>query len=275
MFEGLIEAMRAAGIDPANAPLIADGRMRRWRAPEDSPGTKNCFVRIYDNCDGTFGAHFGNWKQAIDEKWFSGKPHKEQTAEEKRQFAQKMAAAKAKQEEEQRRIHAAAEKRASDTLSKARSASSLHPYLVRKGVKAHGVKQLGESLVVPVRNGQGQLTSLQFINPDGEKKFLSGGQCKGCYHSIGGKPEKVLLLAEGYATAATLNEATGYPCAVAFSAGNLKPVALALKGKYPQVQIVICADADPVGRAAAIDAANTVGGTWLEPDFTENSEDKP
>ena len=80
----------------------------------------------------------------------------------------------------------------------------------------------------------------------------------------------VLLLAEGYATAATLHEATGHPCACAFFAGNLKPVTLALRAKYPKIQIIVCADADPVGRAAAAEAAAAVNGTWIEPDFTES-----
>ena len=270
MFSGLIEAMRAAGVAPDNATLIADGKLRRFRLPEDKPKAKSAYITLFDNGDGTHGASFGSWKHGIKETWFSGKPHKELTAEEKGQFAQKMAAAKAKQEEEQRRVHANAANKAADLWHKAQTASGLHPYLTRKGVQVHGIKQLGEFLVVPVRNTQGQLTSLQFIDPEGEKKFLSGGQCKGCYHSVGGRPDKVLLLAEGYATASTLYEATGYPCAVCFSAGNLKSVALALNDKYPQVQIVICADADPVGRAAAEDAAAAVNGTWLKPDFSES-----
>jgi putative DNA primase/helicase len=270
MFDKLKDAMRQAGVDPANAPLTADGKLRRFRLPEDRPKSKNGYITLFDNGDGTHGASFGSWKYGIKETWFSGRPYKQLTAEEKREFAQKMAAAKARQEEEQRRLHAAAAQKARRLWDRAKPAASSHPYLTRKQVHPHGIKKLGSSLVVPVRNTAGQLTGLQFIDPDGGKTFLSGTAVAGCYHAIGQRPESVLLLAEGYATAATLFEATGHPCAVSFFAGNLKPVALALKGKYPQPQIVICADADPAGRKAAKEAAAAVNGAWLEPNFSES-----
>ena len=152
----------------------------------------------------------------------------------------------------------------------AQPASHDHPYLIKKQVQPHGIKQMKGSLLVPVRSGSGDLAGLQFIDRSGGKKFLSGTAVSGSYYAIGPHPSDVLLLAEGFATAATLFEATGHPCVVAFFAGNLKPVALALRGKYPKVNILICADADPVGRAAAIEAATAVNGSWIEPDFSES-----
>ena len=238
----------------------------------DRPQAKNAYVVLFDNNDGSHGASFGSWKHGIRETWFSGKPSRELSREERRAYAQRMAEQRRKQAEEQRRIHAAAAAKARRLWTRAQPAAPDHPYLIKKQVKVHGLRQLRRSLVVPVRTAAGELTGLQFIDGDGAKRFLSGTAVAGAYHAIGPCPGKVLLLAEGYATAATLFEATGHPCAVAFFAGNLQPVALELKRNYPNVQILVCSDADPVGRAAASEAAAAVGGAWLEPDFSESEQ---
>jgi len=53
---------------------------------------------------------------------------------------------------------------------------------VRKGVKALGdVREYRGALVVPLRDINGELQSLQFISAEGEKRFLSGGQMAGCF----------------------------------------------------------------------------------------------
>ncbi len=54
----------------------------------------------------------------------------------------------------------------------------------------------------------------------------------------------VLLLAEGYATGASVHEATGWPVAVCFDAGNLKPCALALHELHPAALLLVCGDDD-------------------------------
>ena len=262
--------MIAAGVDPTHAPLIADGKLRRFRLPEDRPQSKNEYITLFDNNDGSHGASFGSWKHDIRETWFSGKPQRELSSAEHREYAQRMVEQRRKQAEEQRQRHAAAAKKARQLWQGAHPALPDHPYLIKKQVQSHGIKQMNDSLVVPVRNAAGELTGLQFIDNDGNKKFLGGTAVAGAYHDIGPLPDNVLLLAEGFATAATLFEATGHPCAVAFFAGNLKPVALALRGKYPKIRILICADADPVGRVAATEAATAVDGSWIEPDFSES-----
>ncbi|MBE0588925.1 MAG: PriCT-2 domain-containing protein, partial [Hydrogenophaga sp.] len=125
------------------------------------------------------------------------------------------------------------------------SESGASPYLVRKGVQAHGVRfAAGGWLLVPLRDGAGELWNLQRIAPTtpasgSDKLFLKGGRKSGLWHLVGDLASgdstadatgpAVLLIAEGYATAATLHEATGYPVAVAFDAGNLQHVARALR----------------------------------------------
>jgi putative DNA primase/helicase len=70
----------------------------------------------------------------------------------------------------------------------------------------------------------------------------------------------------------SLHEATRFPVAASMSAGNLKPVALALHEKFPTVKVFVCCDADPVGRAKAQEAAEAVDGMMIEPDFNGDVE---
>jgi len=79
------------------------------------------------------------------------------------------------------------------------------------------------------------------------------------------------------ATAASLHEATGHTVVVAFHAGNLGAVTVALRARYHGGRIVVCADDDHLtpgnpGRAHAIEAARTVGGAVAVPDF---GDDRP
>ena len=63
-----------------------------------------------------------------------------------------------------------------------------------------------------------------------------------------GELEKTLYIAEGFATAATIREATGQAVVVAYSASNLVPVTELMRRKYGVTQdIVIVADNDASG----------------------------
>jgi hypothetical protein len=70
-----------------------------------------------------------------------------------------------------------------------------------------------------------------------------GGAKQGHYFSVGTLTE-TLYICEGCATAATIYEATGDGAAVAFDAGNLLPVAEAIRNAHPELEIVIAADND-------------------------------
>lgn len=146
-----------------------------------------------------------------------------------------------------------AEQAARDALDLWASASDTgrSPYLVRKGVGGHGVRYLPDgTLLVPMRDAAGELHNVQRIAPrrlkdSPEKRFLPGGRKSGLWHMLGsaeGAP--AVLLAEGYATAASLHEATGRPVAVAFDAGNLVHVAKALRQLMPDVLLLVCGDDD-------------------------------
>lgn len=214
-------------------------------------------------------------------------PSAAELAERERQQAER-------QRQEQARIdagHQAAADQAAAQWEEASEAGA-SPYLVRKGVQPHGVRfAAGGWLLVPLRDGAGKLWNLQRIAPakpeNGapEKLFLKGGRKSGLWHLVGelgssdntdpeGTSPAVLLIAEGYATAATLHEATGYPVAVAFDAGNLQHVARALRQLHPAALLAVCGDDDQdteqqtgtnPGRVKAAAAARAAHGLALFP----------
>lgn len=150
---------------------------------------------------------------------------------------------------------------------KADQAPDTHPYLVRKHVKSHGLKLYKGSLIIPLKDEMGTLHSLQFIDAEGNKRFLKGGRKKGCFFTLGSlaKPFKSLCLCEGYATGASIYEACGDPVAICFDSNNLKEVAQALRKQYPDLRIILCADNDESvsgnpGLSKAKEAASSIGG---------------
>ncbi|CAG9932429.1 Toprim domain-containing protein [Candidatus Nitrotoga arctica] len=160
------------------------------------------------------------------------------------------------------------------------------PYLTRKGVHPYGVRFTSDGwLLVPMRDEAGKLWNMQRIAPakhvDGgpDKFFLKGGRKSGLYHVLGSVASDlarpaVVLVAEGYATAASLHEATGRPVIVAFDAGNMAHVVKLLRKQYTTALLVICGDDDAQnlsrtgnnpGRDKASAAARSVQGLSVFP----------
>jgi putative DNA primase/helicase len=272
--EQFIDAIRAAGITPPEV-IEADERIHRFDA-RDKGDKAGWYVLHGDDIPvGTFG----DWRTGLKETW-QADIGRSLTQQEKADLRAKREAQEGQREAEEKRIQAEAAKRAADIWSKSKPAPADHLYLTNKGVKPYGLRVYNGRLVVPVRDGPA-LCSLQFIGPDSEKRFLAGGRKKGCYFSFGGNPDKagVLCIAEGYATAASVHEATGYPLAVAFDAGNLKPVAETLRGKFPGARIILCADddnrtEDNPGLTKATEAARAASGLLAVPSFGDDRPEK-
>ena len=226
--------------------------------------------------DGTPAGAFGDWRSGLQSTWCA-KSSESMTPAEREAHRQRIKAMKAQRDDaEAARCKDEADKAA--IRWQAASTSGAHPYLSFKSVRAYGIRQDGETLLIPLRDTAGKLHSLQTITPEGEKRFK--GRMKGCYHPIGGKPPEVcLVIAEGYATGATIHEATGWPVAVAFNAGNVGPVAAALHKAYPALTLVMAADDDHLtlgnpGLSAARQAALAVGGFVVVPRFPANRPPK-
>jgi putative DNA primase/helicase len=151
---------------------------------------------------------------------------------------------------------AAKARRASERATKAWGQCSEQgeaDYLARKCVGAHGVRfSPSGAVVIPLLDAAGKIHGLQVIRSPKDAKaegspakqyWPAGAATKGHFHLIG-SPQWIVLLCEGYATGASLFEATCYPVAIAFDSNNLVPVAAALRKRYRNVQILVCADDD-------------------------------
>jgi putative DNA primase/helicase len=177
-------------------------------------------------------------------------------------------------EEQRRRIRqAAARAVALQNLRESSPARADHPYLVKKGVKPHGVFEwLFGDLLIPMFDRRGALWSHQTIRADGTKLYLKDGRRQGTFFQIGEAPTELLAFAEGYATAASIHEGTDWPVAVCFDAHGIGSVAAELRRKFARALFVFAADDDAhlarnVGLEAARDAARNVGGLVVSPRF--------
>jgi putative DNA primase/helicase len=234
-------AMAAAGVATKDA-IVGDGKLRRVHVDGDKPGARNGWYVLF--ADGTPAGRFGNWKSGTDETW-AAKQHHHRSPAEQNELRRRMEDARRQRTEELRRVQTEAAVRATAIWERAETALDDHPYLAGKGVAAHGLRIHRGLLVVPMRDVDGTLHSLQFIGADGEKRFLTGGRKSGCFHIIGNLDGAVrVCLAEGYATAVTVHQATRCPVVITFDAGNLPPVAKAVRAKLPDSQIMIAADND-------------------------------
>ncbi|MBI3283422.1 MAG: DUF927 domain-containing protein [Burkholderiales bacterium] len=200
------------------------------------------------------------------------------SAEAAAQIAQERAQRIAAEQAETERKQAAAASSAAKAWDSA-SDSGQSAYLEQKRIDGHGVRfavsKAGAVVLIPVRDASGQLCNLQRIFPNGDKRFYTGGRVSGCCHVLGdAAASDWLLIAEGYATGATLHEASGHAVAIAFSAGNLKHIAALMRERYPDKQILICADDDSAteqatgknpGVTAASEAASAIRGHWCKP----------
>lgn len=245
----------------------ADGGIHRFRVPDDKPGTRNGWYVLY--LDGIASGAFGSWKAGDSHTWSHRKPTDHREAQ---QLAERLEHAKRQREAEQhQRQQQAAERAQRLWLHRSCPADPAHPYLIAKRVKAHGLRQVGDTLLIPLIHG-GRVVNLQRIAPDGRKRFLAGGRVKGCYSPIGhleaGKP---LYVCEGWATGASIHESTGDAVACAMNAGNLLAVGQHLQRLYPDNPLIVAGDDDRQtkgnpGKTAAIRAAATLGcGLVLPP----------
>jgi putative DNA primase/helicase len=258
--EDFMEAMAQAGIH-VRGPLLADGRLRRVHIEGDRKGSRNGWYILYS--DGIPSGTYGSWKTGFKGTWCE-KAQSDLTPAQRAEHKRRMDEARKAREAEEQAARKLAQDRAAAIWKVLASARDDHTYLVKKGVKAHGLRLSKGALVIPLRDEAGTLHSLQFIDGGSNKRFLSGGRKKGCYFAIG-VPKGTICICEGYATGASVYESSGHAVAVAFDAGNLIHVAKAMRRKFPEAKIIICADNDTVtpgnpGLTRAREAAAAVGG---------------
>lgn len=153
-------------------------------------------------------------------------------------------------------------------------------YLTARGLVGFVFPVLPDgSLMMSLTGNAGTTTAVQIIAPDGGKRLISGSALTGSWHAVNAVLDpQVVIIAEGLATALTAHQIRSDALTMAaINAGNLKPVALAMRSQYPEAQIIIAADNDwhaegetddrgklkvNTGRISAEKAAQAVDG-WV------------
>ncbi|QFT53525.1 PriCT-2 domain-containing protein [Microbulbifer sp. THAF38] len=133
---------------------------------------------------------------------------------------------------------------------------------------------------IPMTDIDGVIWNLQIITPTGKKLFLRNGRKSGLYALLGQMDSrKPLILVEGFSTGASAHEATNCPVLICFDCGNLMPVALLVRQRFPDQHLVFAADNDlhlevNDGVEKANAAARAVGGSsvWI-PSLREEMEE--
>lgn len=300
VIDAFLEAMADVGIKPVftRGSIEADGKMVRFHVQGDRKGTRNGFAILFG--DGIPAGSFGTWKDGATHTWCA-KGHNELTDDEREQINSRMAQAKAEREREEKERQGEAARMANLLWQESSPADDSHPYLLRKGVRSYGLRvstwskcnddgeewlRIPNALLVPVMLTSGKIVSLQAIFPSKEnqmgrdKDFMPGGRKRGGFYLIGTPPREGgnIVVCEGYATGASIHDATGWCVAVAFDAGNMVAVAEDLRALMLGVNFVVAADNDRWSRIGEIEnpgvhfaerAAHAVRGRVVAPEFAD------
>lgn len=271
----LKDAMLGAGLKPPDT-IYLDGKLHRFNSGtkgeggHDKPGWYIAFS------DGVPAGRFGCWRSGVELTWKADIGRSLTVAEEMAQ-SRRLSEAKAQRDVEQAKTREVAANTVDLIWSQAGAASPEHPYLQRKGIQPNGARITGDGrLMVPLYNSDGELSSIQYIDHQGGKLYHPGGQTGSMFWLVGSTDDvDTLYIAEGFATAATISEVTGKPCAVAYSASNLVPVTGILKTAHPTLDICIVADNDAsgVGQRYAEQASAKFGVRMTMPPIEGDAND--
>ena len=254
--------------------LIPDGQIHRVAHISSKKGAVDGWYILHTGGKIPVGV-CGCWKEpSFESKWVADFG-RAMTFSERLEHDKLIAEIRAKREAERLATQAEVATQAEDEVSTYADASADHPYLVRKRIAPNGIKiDRAGRLVVPVSDSSGEILSYQTIDADGNKRFLKGGKIEGGFYELRGN-RKVIFIGEGFATCASIHQATGFTTLVAFDCGNLAKVAKSAKEMFLGSRIVICADNDQftegnAGVTKGRAAAQLVFGEIVYPNFAES-----
>lgn len=243
----LHSAMLSHGITPPDQ-IILDGKLRRFSSGTKGSGGNGDKTGWYIGfSDGIPAAKFGCWRSGVEVN-FRAEIGRKLSAAEEIINSRRMSEAKAIRDYDLQKDR----ERASSTVIKIWTegihSDDNHAYLKRKGIGFNGARITGDGrLMVPLYNIDGELSSIQYIGTEGEKKYHPGGQTSSCFWYLGQNSETIYV-AEGFATAATIYEETSKLTYIAYSASNIPNVVKILHEKYGPLQdICVIADNDESG----------------------------
>lgn len=171
---------------------------------------------------------------------------------------------------------------AEEIYTRAGPADPNHPYLVKKGLRGHTytlrspkIRKNGEGypeLLIPLYDVHSKIWTIQHIeDPNTVKKGGKSGKwtgikgkwlkkegrmekrntrADGCFYIVSKQLDTpstlpdTIVIAEGFATAATLNLALNTPVVMAIFKGNIKKVISSFVAEYPDKKFIIASDFD-------------------------------
>lgn len=279
-------AMHQAGLDYAGE-IVTDGKLHRFNC-ESETGTASWYVA--HSTDSFLAAGFGCWRKQINKTWNSSQSNgcDPLTKDQWRELRARLKAAESERRTAEQQLRSEAKLESAQLLSSG-SAVTTHAYLSAKRVRAHGEMRLLNNgcLALPIRDANGVLWSLQLIAPENRfgkngsarnKTFIVGGKIEGGFYSVHSRDDGPLVICEGYATGASIHEATGYAVWCAMSCGNLSPVSKAARKAFPDRVIIVAADNDRLtaenpGVAKSKAVAGDIKAAVAIPEFADEDTD--
>lgn len=255
--------------------LIADGKIHRFGQPDDKSDKPCWYVLHIDNIPA--GA-YGCFKRDIDETWCSRDINTLSVAE-REEYLRKSAERKKIVTLEKVKLQQQAAIQCQQKLITAQEANPQHPYLLAKQIPVTGIKQSGNTLIIPLRDENGFVVNIQYIYVDEagkyQKRFAKYAQKQGCFYVLGKLTQRIWI-GEGVATCITLHLAANECVIIAFDSGNLKPVSENIKLLFPSSEIIIAGDNDHAnkentGLKKASEAALSIGCKFVIPEFSTGS----
>ena len=266
IIEQFLAALAAGGIELAKGErIIPDGKLHRVCLATDKPGQRTGWYRLH--LDPPPAGVAGDWRTGCRVKWCATRPER-LTTDERDALLRRIEQERATAQTEREAQHYEAAKRGAWVWKHAKPAAPNHDYLRRKGLEPGIARQRGDALVLPVLDFPGYLRGVQYIRPDGQKRFLSGMKKAGAFIPVAEKPDgkRQLWIAEGWATACTLQALRPLVCVIAgLDAGNLQAVASEARRRWPALDIVVCPDFDRAGRQKGQEAAEKARAKILPP----------
>lgn len=216
---------------------------QRFKLKNKPTKTPSIFIKIHIFDGEPHGASFGDWRNRDSWKtwWYKSNQQASKKERKERKIAQIQI------EKEKKNIKEAAIKAAKSIWSDCNVVNSHHEYLIKKKISPYSALQMNTRLVLPVKNINNEIISLQFIFPDGKKQFKKNAPVKQGFVLLGDLPAKKVWLCEGWATGCTIYDLTDLPVICALSAANLMAVAILLRRNFIHTEFMLAADNDEVG----------------------------
>ena len=259
---------------------IMNGEAQRIPAVNDKRGELTIFYVAHEDGVPNGYAENNRTKQVI--RWKATGQHL--SPEAKADLAAQVEQKRYARKQAERELYEATAARLGEELRINNSGVKQTQYHMAKRIEATpGAPSRNGDVLVPGYDVDGKLWTIQYIKEDGTKRFAKDSRKQGCFHVVGAPNgaaalqkiamSPVVVIAEGYATAATLAEHGKVPTLAAYDSGNLLSVATSIRERWPDKAIVIAGDDDHrtetnPGREKALAAAEAVAGIAIFPNFS-------